>query len=188
MSSSGVDVRATVPTSEPVRTKQAVSQKPHITDMPMTWSNWHQHVNWLNVFFIGVLPLIGIISAFFTPLYMKTLVWAVVYYYCTGLGITAGYHRLWAHKSYNATLPLELFLALCGGGGVEGSIRWWARDHRAHHRYTDTSKDPYSVRKGLLYSHLGWMASTPPRVRNCKNRSANRHVDYEAEPQAHRKN
>ncbi|CAG9950109.1 unnamed protein product [Clonostachys rosea f. rosea IK726] len=40
---------------------------------------------------------------------------------------------------------------------MEGSIRWWSRDHRAHHRYTDTVKDPYSVRKGLLYSHLGWM-------------------------------
>lgn len=40
---------------------------------------------------------------------------------------------------------------------MQGSIRWWARDHRAHHRYTDTEKDPYSVRKGLLYSHIGWM-------------------------------
>ena len=44
-----------------------------------------------------------------------------------------------------------------GAGAVQGSIRWWARDHRAHHRYTDTAKDPYSVRKGLLYSHLGWL-------------------------------
>jgi stearoyl-CoA desaturase (Delta-9 desaturase) len=37
------------------------------------------------------------------------------------------------------------------------SIRRWARDHRAHHRFTDTSKDPYSVRKGLIYSHMGWL-------------------------------
>jgi stearoyl-CoA desaturase (Delta-9 desaturase) len=70
-----------------------------------------------------------------------------------------------------ATRPLELFLALFGGGAIEGSIRWWSRDQyvstprsviantpsRAHHRYTDTTKDPYSVRKGLLYSHVGWM-------------------------------
>lgn len=68
-----------------------------------------------------------------------------------------GYHRLWAHTSYSATLPLRIFLAAVGGGAVEGSVRWWARDHRAHHRYTDTDKDPYSVRKGLLYSHFGWM-------------------------------
>jgi stearoyl-CoA desaturase (Delta-9 desaturase) len=44
-----------------------------------------------------------------------------------------------------------------GGGAAENSIRRWTRDHRAHHRFTDTDKDPYSVRKGLLYSHIGWL-------------------------------
>ena len=91
---------------------------------------------------------------------------AVIYYFATGLGITAGYHRLWAHTSYSATWPLRVFLAAVGGGAVEGSVRWWARDHRAHHRYTDTEKDPYSVRKGLLYSHFGWMLmkQNPKRI------------------------
>jgi len=61
---------------------------------------------------------------------------------------------------------LKIFLAAVGGGAVEGSIRWWSRDHRAHHRYTDTDKDPYSVRKGLLYSHFGWMImkQNPKRI------------------------
>ena len=68
-----------------------------------------------------------------------------------------GYHRLWAHSSYSATLPLRIYLAAMGAGAGEQSIRWWSRDHRAHHRYTDTKKDPYSVRKGLLYSHMGWL-------------------------------
>jgi stearoyl-CoA desaturase (delta-9 desaturase) len=77
-----------------------------------------------------------------------------------------GYHRLWAHSSYSASLPLKIYLAAVGGGAVEGSIRWWSRDHRAHHRYTDTDKDPYSVRKGLMYSHIGWMVmkQNPKRV------------------------
>jgi stearoyl-CoA desaturase (delta-9 desaturase) len=145
--------------SEPNRNPKYNPNKPHITDTPMTWGNWYQHVNWLNVTFIGGIPLIGCIAAGFTPLKWQTALWAVVYYFFTGLGITAGYHRLWAHKSYNARRPLEIFLALTGAGAVEGSIRWWSRDHRAHHRYTDTQKDPYSVRKGLLYSHLGWMVS-----------------------------
>lgn len=57
-------------------------------------------------------------------------------------------------------------MAAVGGGAVEGSIRWWSRGHRAHHRYTDTEKDPYSVRKGLLYSHIGWMVmkQNPKRI------------------------
>jgi len=152
--------------SEPNRNPKYDPKKPHITETPITWSNWYQHVNWLNCTFIGFIPLSGLVASAFTPLKWQTLVWAVFYYFCTGLGITAGYHRLWAHKSYNASPPLEMFLALCGGGAVEGSIRWWARDHRAHHRYTDTSKDPYSVRKGLLYSHLGWMVmkQNPKRI------------------------
>jgi stearoyl-CoA desaturase (delta-9 desaturase) len=73
------------------------------------------------------------------------------------LGITAGYHRLWAHRSYNATIPMQYMLAFMGSGAVEGSIKWWSRGHRAHHRYTDTELDPYSAQDGFLWSHIGWM-------------------------------
>jgi stearoyl-CoA desaturase (delta-9 desaturase) len=45
----------------------------------------------------------------------------------------------------------------CASGAVEGSARWWCRDHRAHHRYTDTEKDPYSIKNGFFYAHMGWM-------------------------------
>ena len=117
------------------------------------------------ILIVGI-PVVGCISAIWTPLRWNTLVWSILYYFYTGMGITAGYHRLWAHTSYSATLPLKVFLALAGAGSVEGSIRWWARDHRAHHRYTDTEKDPYSVRKGLIYSHFGWMVmkQNPKRI------------------------
>lgn len=108
------------------------------------------------LFVIGI-PLGGIIAAYSTPLLPKTAVWGFIYYFLTGLGITAGYHRLWSHSSFSARLPLQIFLAAVGGGAVQGSIRWWSRNHRAHHRYTDTLKDPYSVQKGILYSHMGWM-------------------------------
>ncbi|KAF2836086.1 hypothetical protein M501DRAFT_1007573 [Patellaria atrata CBS 101060] len=140
--------------------------KPHITDTPITKSNWYKHVNWLNVSLIIGMPLSGCIMAFWVPLRWQTALFAVLYYFATGLGITAGHHRLWAHKSYNAGTPLKVFFAFVAGGAVEGSIRWWSRDHRAHHRYTDTDKDPYSVRKGLLYSHIGWMVmkQNPKRI------------------------
>jgi len=167
------------------RPRASESKKVHIADTPITRRNWYKHVNWLNVTLIIFIPLYGCIQAFWVPLRLKTAIWAVIYYFFTGLGITAGtsapslvsasastnhwhpgYHRLWAHTSYSATLPLRIWLALVGGGAVEGSIRWWARDHRAHHRYTDTDKDPYSVRKGLLYSHIGWMVmkQNPKRI------------------------
>lgn len=132
-------------------------KRPHISDLPMTWKNWHQHVNWLNTILIVIVPIVGLISTYWVRANWKTVAFAVFYYFHCGLGITAGYHRLWAHSSYKATFPLKVYLAACGAGAVEGSIRWWSHGHRAHHRYTDTEKDPYSVRKGLLYSHIGWM-------------------------------
>ena len=78
-------------------------------------------------------------------------------------GITAGYHRLWAHRAYNASKPLQYFLAIAGAGAVEGSIKWWSRGHRAHHRYTDTALDPYNAHEGFFFSHIGWMLVKPRR-------------------------
>lgn len=64
---------------------------------------------------------------------------------------------LLTHFNLSRGLPLRIFLACVGGGAVQGSIRWWSSKHRAHHRWTDTEKDPYSVRKGVWYSHFMWM-------------------------------
>lgn len=130
---------------------------PHISEVPITWRNWYQHLNWLNVFFVIIVPVLGFLGATRTPLHPYTAVFAAVYYFNTALGITAGYHRLWSHTCYKAKPLLQVYLAAVGAGAVQGSIRAWSRDHRAHHRHTDTEKDPYSVRKGLLHSHLGWM-------------------------------
>ncbi|TIC99435.1 Acyl-CoA desaturase [Colletotrichum higginsianum] len=125
--------------------KKADHKKPHISTQLITWRNWYQHVNWLNALLVLIVPMIALVYSHWVPLQWQTAVFAVVYYFATGLGITA------------ASLPLKIYLAAMGAGAVEGSIRWWSRQHRAHHRYTDTVKDPYSVQKSLLYSHLGWM-------------------------------
>ncbi len=73
-----------------VRTKKYDPKKPHITEEPITKSNWYKHVNWLNVTLIVGLPIYGLIAAYWTPLQVKTGVFALAYYFMTGLGITAG--------------------------------------------------------------------------------------------------
>ncbi|KAM6504563.1 stearoyl-CoA 9-desaturase [Fusarium solani] len=131
---------------EPLRSNTNYNpKKVHIADTPMTWSNIHLHINWLNITLIIIIPIVGFISAYWVPLRLYTAIWAIIFYFNTGLGITAGYHSLWAHTSYKATTPLKIYLAAVGAGAVEGSIRWWSHGHRAHHRYTDTEKDPYSM-------------------------------------------
>ncbi|KAI9014494.1 stearoyl-CoA desaturase [Phycomyces nitens] len=134
-------------------------------DEPTTASNWHKHVNWPQSILLLGTPLIGLYGLCTTELQTKTFVWAVIYYFITGLGITAGYHRLWAHRAYCATVPLRLLLCAAGTGAVEGSTYWWSRGHRAHHRWTDTDKDPYCAHRGFFFSHLGWMLVTRPRSR-----------------------
>lgn len=71
--------------------------------------------------------------------------------------ILPGYHRLWAHKTYNASTTLKVVFALLGAGAGQDHIKKWARDHRAHHRYVDTDQDPYNVKKGFLWAHIGWI-------------------------------
>lgn len=75
-----------------------------------------------------------------------------------GLSITAGYHRLWSHKTYKAHPIVRVLFAIGGALAVQNSIRVWCADHRHHHRYTDdVDRDPYSAQRGFWYSHMGWM-------------------------------
>ncbi len=71
-------------------TKKFDPKKPHITEEPITRANWYKHVNWLNITLIVGVPIYGLIAAYWTPLQLKTAIWAISYYFMTGLGITAG--------------------------------------------------------------------------------------------------
>lgn len=83
---------------------------------------------------------------------------AVFLFFFTGMSITAGYHRLWSHKSYEASPLVRVILAIGGAMAVQNSILHWASDHRVHHRHVDDNdKDPYSARRGLWFAHIGWM-------------------------------
>ncbi|CAD6938789.1 unnamed protein product, partial [Tilletia controversa] len=127
---------------------QRMLQKPD--DLPpFRLSNIFNELQYVSTIVLFTTPILAAYGIWTTPLQAKTFWWSFVYYFLTGLGITAGYHRLWAHRAYNASTPLQYFLAFMGTGAVEGSIHWWARGHRAHHRYTDTNLDPYGAHNGL---------------------------------------
>ncbi|CAK5271149.1 unnamed protein product [Mycena citricolor] len=123
----------------------------------VSWTNWMGEVIWFHAILLTLVPLFGAIGAYYTPLRWETALFSVAYYFYTGLGITAGYHRLWAHRCYNAGPLLQYILALGGAGAVQGSIKWWSRGHRSHHRYTDTQLDPYNAEEGFWHSHIGWL-------------------------------
>jgi len=83
--------------------------------------------------------------------------------YAGGMAITAGYHRLWAHRSYQAHWSLKILLMLFGAMSLQNSILVWAAMHRVHHKHVDDEdQDPYSARRGLWFSHMGWMLRDYP--------------------------
>jgi stearoyl-CoA desaturase (delta-9 desaturase) len=116
-----------------------------------------KELNWVHCALLLSTPVIGLYGLLTVQAHAYTWLFAVVWYFMTGLGITGGYHRLWAHRAYDATWPVRFVLLCWSSGAVEGSALWWCRDHRAHHRYTDTDKDPYSIKNGFFYAHMGWM-------------------------------
>ena len=78
--------------------------------------------------------------------------------FMTELAITAGYHRLWSHNTYKAHWSLRLYYALFGAMAFQNTILDWCSGHRTHHRHVDdVDQDPYSAKRGLWFSHMGWM-------------------------------
>ncbi|HEY6641333.1 fatty acid desaturase [Povalibacter sp.] len=89
--------------------------------------------------------------------------WFVALCFITGIAITGGYHRLWSHRSYEASKPLQIFYMLFGAMSLQNSILVWASMHRVHHRHVDdVDSDPYSIKRGLWFAHMGWMLRDYP--------------------------
>jgi stearoyl-CoA desaturase (Delta-9 desaturase) len=86
-----------------------------------------------------------------------------VFLVANGMSITGGYHRLWAHRSYDAHWSLRLFYMVFGSMALQNSALIWCSGHRTHHIHVDDNdRDPYSARRGFWFSHMGWMVRTYP--------------------------
>jgi len=87
----------------------------------------------------------------------ETLLWAFITWPISGIGITVGAHRLWSHRSYEACFAVRFVLMLCNSVASQGSIFHWARDHRVHHKYSETIADPHNATRGFFFAHMGWL-------------------------------
>lgn len=81
----------------------------------------------------------------------------------TELSITCGYHRLFAHATYQAHSAVKVFFLSFGGMALQNSALAWSAGHRIHHRFIDDhERDPYCARRGFWFSHIGWMLRNYP--------------------------
>ncbi|KAK2820505.1 hypothetical protein Q5P01_023464 [Channa striata] len=117
--------------------------------MIIVWRN----VILMSLLHIGALYGISLIPSA-APL---TLLWFGVCFILSALGITAGAHRLWSHRSYKASLPLRIFLCIANSMAFQNDIFEWSRDHRVHHKYSETDADPHNACRGFFFAHIGWL-------------------------------
>jgi len=119
-------------------------------------------INWTNMWLFSLTPALAILLV---PLYgfyfgydlFEWVVLLLMMGFC-GMSITAGYHRLWSHKTYKAHPAVRLILAVGGACALQNDILCWASDHRRHHQHVDNNdKDPYSAGRGFWFSHIGWI-------------------------------
>lgn len=120
-----------------------------------------QPLHWRNILFLSSTLVVALTAV---PLHVAFTGWSWSLFVlfaatsaATSLSITAGYHRLFAHRSYEASAPLRLFYVLFGAAAFQGSVLEWANDHRRHHTFVDGPKDPHNIREGFFWAHIGWL-------------------------------
>jgi stearoyl-CoA desaturase (delta-9 desaturase) len=105
------------------------------------------HVACLAVFLVGVHPL--------------DLVLCAACYLLRMVGITAGYHRYFAHRSFKTSRPAQFLLGMLGCSALQKGPLWWSAHHRHHHLYSDTVDDPHSpVLRSIWWAHVGWVLAS----------------------------
>ena len=118
-----------------------------------------------------IIPFLGTLAALvllvWVPISAVDIALLLVMYVATTLGITAGFHRQFAHRAFKAKPALRVALGILGSMAAQGNLIYWVATHRRHHQYSEGDGDPHSPYihdgkllsrlRGLWHSHLGWM-------------------------------
>ena len=129
--------------------------------------------DWVNISFLTLTPIIGVFGTAWYTMAHGFAWWmlglALVMYFLVGLSITAGYHRLFSHRTYEASRAVEVFFAIFGALAAQNSILWWSASHRVHHRFVDRDWDPYNIQRGFWWAHIFWIFYKNPKAGDFSN-------------------
>jgi stearoyl-CoA desaturase (delta-9 desaturase) len=123
--------------------------------------NWTPTLMFLLTFAVAItaVPWYGFARGYHTAAW----VWFAVFLAANGMAITCGYHRLFAHATYQAHPILKVAYLLFGAMSLQNSVLIWSANHRTHHQFIDDpQRDPYCARRGFWFSHIGWMLRDYP--------------------------
>jgi stearoyl-CoA desaturase (delta-9 desaturase) len=105
-----------------------------------------------------VLSHLACLAAAWTGVRASDLAIAAALYALRMFGVTAGYHRYFAHRGFETSRAFRFALAFLAQTSAQRGVLWWAGNHRHHHRFSDTDDDVHSpVLRSFWYAHLGWI-------------------------------
>lgn len=144
----------------------------------------HWKLRWRNIIIATILHTIALYGLFLActgHVDIRTILFTYAAHSYAMLGLFGGSHRLWAHRSYEASFGLQLFLMLGATLANQYSVIHWAHEHRCHHKFSETDADHVNASRGLFFSHIGWlMIEAHPDVLR-KGRSVDK-TDLERNP------
>jgi stearoyl-CoA desaturase (delta-9 desaturase) len=131
------------------------SPREHQEDKPRS-----RGLDWLSAApFFGV-HVAAIVGVYLVGFSWKGVALAMALYFVRMFGVTAGYHRYFAHRTYKAGRGMQFFLAVLATTSNQKGVLWWAAHHRVHHKFSDKPEDIHSMKlRGFWWSHVGWILS-----------------------------
>lgn len=120
-----------------------------------------KYLNTISITLFHIMSIYALLEVlFYSDHLIKTTLMILFIGDLSGFGVTAGVHRLWCHRSYKAKPWFRVFLSLCFSIAGQNTIFDWVRDHRVHHKFSDTDADPHNAKRGFWFSHVGWLMMT----------------------------
>lgn len=106
---------------------------------------------------------LGCLLLMSTGLGLAAGLWALLLYAVRMLATTAIYHRLIAHRSYQAPRLVWWLGSLLAASAGQMGPSWWKAHHLMHHRHVDAVGDPHTPIggacgwRGFWHAQLGWL-------------------------------
>lgn len=94
---------------------------------------------------------------FTSPVKIIPILFQCLIAYVVTFGTTVGAHRYFTHRGFKANKKLKFLLLVMQTATAQDPIINWVRDHRVHHKFSDSDSDPYNAKRGFFFSHIGWL-------------------------------
>lgn len=115
----------------------------------MTKRLHYENIFWITVMHLGAIAAIPMFS------WTALAICLVLLFSISSIGINMTYHRLLTHRGFKVPQWFEYVLSTIAAMSGQGPMLLWVAEHRLHHRYSDTEKDPHSPKQGFFHAHMG---------------------------------